>query len=133
MLLDLSLVVLGVLFLAVCVLLVLVVLIQEGKAGGLAGTESASSSPGAFSDTFGAGNAQKHLFKTTSILATLFFVLALALTLLGNQKSNQGGSLALDAAPAAAATPAVSVEGDGVVVPAAEAPAAETAVPPSGS
>jgi preprotein translocase subunit SecG len=116
---------LAIIYVGVCVVLVLVVLMQEGKSGGLAGSETASQTPGALSETFGAGGAQKTLFNTTSWLAAVFFILAISLTLLGGKISREGGSLKLEGdAPAAAATTLPATEAPATAAPAGDAPAA---------
>lgn len=95
----------GIAYVAVCGWLVLVVLMQEGKSGGMAGMDTASQTPSALSDTLGAGAANRGLFKMTSWTAGIFMVLAIVLTLLGNRRDREGGSLLLDDAPAAAVVP----------------------------
>ena len=85
----------GIIYILACLFLVMVVLLQEGKSGGMGGAESVSQAPGALQETFGAGGAQRGLFKVTSWTAVIFFVLALALTLLGNRKEQTGGNLQL--------------------------------------
>jgi preprotein translocase subunit SecG len=110
---DVLLALLVVVYIGICVVLVLVVLMQEGKSGGLAGSETASAAPGALTDTFGAGGAQKTLFNTTSYLAAGFFLLAVGLTLLGNYKSQTGGNLDLGSAPAPVATTTTTGAGAG--------------------
>ncbi len=76
----------GLLFIFACLWLILVVLMQEGKSGGMAGLESASQSPSALTDAFGAGGAQKTLFRVTGWSAGIFFFLAISLTVLGNYR-----------------------------------------------
>lgn len=91
---------LGLFYIGTCIWLVLVVLMQEGKSGGMAGMESASQAPGALTDTFGAGGANKTLFKITAWSAGIFFCLAVALTIFGTNLDRRGGHLGLDAEPA---------------------------------
>lgn len=88
----------GIIYVLACAFLILIILMQEGKSGGLSQADSISQSPQALSDTFGAGGAQKGLYNTTAYTATIFFVLALALTILGSQKEQAGGNLNLKAA-----------------------------------
>lgn len=109
-------------YIGVCAWLVLVVLLQEGKQGGMAAMDGGSSAPSALTESLGAGGAQKHLFRTTVWTAGIFFVLAIVLTLVANQKERAGGSLNLEAGDKTAET-----------TPAAETSAtpAETSTPAS--
>lgn len=86
----------GLIYFAACAWLVTVVLLQEGKTGGLSNADSISQAPSALSDTFGAGGSQKGLFNVTAWTAGIFFVLALGLTLMGNMKEQAGGNLNLE-------------------------------------
>ncbi|CAN5430813.1 hypothetical protein BH09SUM1_BH09SUM1_04520 [soil metagenome] len=133
----------GLLYVGTCLWLILVVLMQEGKTGGMAGMETPGAAPGALMDSFGAGGAQKTLFNATIYAAGLFFFLAIMLTLLGGRKEVTGGNLDLDSeTPAAATTTSVPVtstpsgtpgESDAVVtdtkVPPAAEPVAATPAP----
>lgn len=87
---------LGLLFIFSCLWLILVILMQEGKSGGMAGMESASQTPGALTDAFGAGGAQKTLFRVTGWSAGIFFFIALTLTVLGNYRERAVTLLDLD-------------------------------------
>lgn len=125
--LSLLITLLAIVYVGVCLVLILVVLMQEGKSGGLAGSETAAQAPGALTDTFGAGGAQKTLFNTTAWLAGAFFIIAVALTLLGNKLSNEGAALDLGAGtPAAATTPGATAPAAGTAAPAGDAAPAST-------
>lgn len=87
--------ILGLLYILVCVVLILFVLVQEGKSGGLAGAETPGAAPSQLVDTFGAGKTQQGLFRATMVAATLFFGIAMALTLIGTHRDKSGGNLDL--------------------------------------
>ncbi len=63
-------------FAIVCVLLTFVILIQSGKGGGLAGTFGGGDAMGSI---FGGRGSAPFLTKATSILSTLFLLIALIL------------------------------------------------------
>ncbi len=67
-------------YVVVCGFLILVVLLQSGKGGGLSGLLSGG---GGLSDTFGASGAEKQLSRWTTYCAIAFLVISLCLTLLG--------------------------------------------------
>ncbi len=67
-------------YVLVCGFLILVVLLQSGKGGGLSGLLSGG---GGLSDSFGASGAEKTLSNWTTYCAIAFLVVSLALTLLG--------------------------------------------------
>lgn len=67
-------------YIVVCGFLILVVLLQSGKGGGLSGLLSGG---GGLSDTFGASGAEKTLSRWTTYCAIAFLVISLALTLVG--------------------------------------------------
>ena len=90
------LVLLGFVYVVVALWLIMVVLLQEGKSGGMAGMDSASQAPEMLTGAFGSGGTQRGLFRITSWTAAVFFVLAVGLTLLGNTRSQTGGILDLD-------------------------------------
>ncbi|MCX7766028.1 MAG: preprotein translocase subunit SecG [Candidatus Sumerlaeia bacterium] len=64
----------------ITILLVLVILMQSGKGGGLSGLAGATS----LADAFGATGAEKTLKRWTTYLATAFFILSIGLTLIGS-------------------------------------------------
>ena len=67
-------------YVLVCGFLILVVLLQSGKGGGLSGLLSGG---GGLSDTFGASGAEKQLGRWTTYCAVAFLVISLCLTFLG--------------------------------------------------
>lgn len=86
-------IVLTVLHVAVAVCLILSVLLQAGKAGGMGAAFGGSS------DTmFGTRGPVNFLSKVTTGAAVLFMVTSLLLTYIGSQGANQGGSI-VPAAP----------------------------------
>lgn len=62
-----------------CLFLIVVILFQEGKGGGLSGLAGAS----ALGDTFGASAAESTLRRWTRNTAILFIVLSISITLVG--------------------------------------------------
>ena len=94
MLLTLLLWLIGIAYFLLCLWLVLVVLLQEGKSGGMAGMDN-NQAPGMLTDSLGAGGAQKSLFSMTAWSAAFFFVLAGALTILGNYQQHDQSLLDL--------------------------------------
>ena len=121
----------------VCLVLILVVLLQSGKAADLAGAFGGGGSQTAL----GSRGAATVLSKATSVCAIVFMLSSLALAILG---SRRGGSVLeqvplpasaapapettpeAPAAPAPAAGPAAPAEGD------AAAPAGQNPAPPAG-
>ncbi|MDX2176532.1 MAG: preprotein translocase subunit SecG [Candidatus Sumerlaeia bacterium] len=132
-LLGIIVVVATVAFLLLCGFLIMIVLVQPGKAGGLASlTSQQIEAPTAMAETLGIGQSDKLLFNWTMGGAILFFVLTFVLTFLGNQRDRAAGQIDLPETPAAATVPAGGTNtitipvGDGAEVPAApaeEAPA----------
>lgn len=111
----------------VCVFLILVVLLQSGKAADLAGAFGGGGSQTAL----GSRGAATFLTKATTISAVLFMITSLSLALMG---SRRGGSV-LESVPAAAApdskpaaTPAPATPAPGGAAPAP----ANTGKPPAG-
>ncbi|MFS8976809.1 preprotein translocase subunit SecG [Cupriavidus necator] len=97
------------------------VLIQHGKGADV----GAAFGSGASGSLFGATGSANFLSRTTAVLATLFFVCTLALTLLGNYKPPASLGV-MGAAPASA--PATA----GASAPAAAPAAAAAASAPAG-
>lgn len=93
------------------------VLLQHGKGADV----GAAFGSGASGSLFGATGSANFLSRTTAVLATLFFVCTLALTLLGNYRPSASLGV-MGAAPQTAPAPAASV-------PAASAPAAAASAP----
>jgi preprotein translocase subunit SecG len=96
----------------VAVVIIGLVLLQQGKGADV----GAAFGSGASGSLFGATGSANFLSRTTAVLATVFFVATLALTLLGNSKASVSAGVMAGAAPA---------------VPAASAPAAAGATPAS--
>ncbi len=89
---------LSILYVLVCFLLVVAVLLQEGKGGGLS---SAFGAGGAGQTLFGAGGAGNFLTKATSILGGAFMLFSLLLALLSGSSTTtrQRSVLQPNAAP----------------------------------
>jgi preprotein translocase subunit SecG len=68
------------LFILICVIQIIAILLQSSKGGGLAGAFGA----GSMGAMFGGRGAATFLSKVSAVLATLFMVLALVLSLLGS-------------------------------------------------
>ena len=98
----------------VCVILIMVVLLQSGKAADLAGAFGGGGSQTAL----GSRGAATVLTKATSIAAILFMITSLSLAILGSRRS---GSV-LEQAPPAPASPSA---------PAGAPPAGPAGQPPS--
>jgi preprotein translocase subunit SecG len=97
-----------------CIFLIAVVLLQQGK-----GQDLASAFGGGGSQTaFGPRGSATVLSRATTILAGVFMVTSLALSLM-----KPGRSGVLDQIPAAAATPAPAASAPPVTLPAAPPPA----------
>jgi len=95
-------VVLGFLFIVLCLFLILIVLLQPGKSGGLGGLGGGSASS-AISETLGATQAEKSLSRWTMWGMTAFFAMCLLLTFLVN--FHQSGT-SLNLPPTVTSTPA---------------------------
>ena len=102
----------GTLYVLTCLVLLLVILLQQGKGGDIASAFGGSSSQTAF----GARAGATLLTRVTTVCAALFMVGALALAILGNR----GPSSVLRGAQAPAGT---------ATKPAATTPAAKPAAP----
>ncbi len=72
----------GLIYTAACVFLILVILLQSGKGGGLSGMLGGGNP---LTDTLGATGAEKTLNRWTTICAIIFFTLSLFLTFLGGR------------------------------------------------
>jgi preprotein translocase subunit SecG len=99
----------------VCLFLIIVVLLQSGKAADLAGAFGGMGSQTAF----GPRGSATVLSKATTIAAALFMVTSLSLSILHTRQGGGAGSSVLDstklpAAPAAPATPAPAQPGQPV-------------------
>src|SRR5689334_8091181 len=119
------------LFVLVCLTMMLVVYLQQGKGGDIAAAFGGSSSQTAF----GARSGATVLTRATTVLGTLFLVMALALTIV---RHTGGGSVVSGvAAPAtkASSAPALPTSGGAPATPAPApaTPAAPTPAPASGT
>jgi preprotein translocase subunit SecG len=116
-----------VLHIVICLSLVLVILLQSGKGGGLAG--------GAFGGTaqtvFGGRGATDFLTRATMVLGGAFFVTSLALALLSSGTRGPGRSLMQEEARRALPT-APQQGGTGAPGGAAQRPSGSTAPAPAG-
>jgi len=119
--LNILLVIFSVIFVLTCAFLILLVLVQPGKSGGLAnmGASSPIEGPSAFTETLGIERTDKAMFNWTATASVIFFVLTLVLTFLGNARDHAAGQINLPDAPTAETT-------SNVVVPALPAGAPPT-------
>lgn len=77
-----------IMYFGVCLFLILVILFQSGKGGGIAGMfGGGGASP--LTDTFGASGAEKTLSKWTTYCAIAFLVFSLAITWLGAKQTRK--------------------------------------------
>jgi preprotein translocase subunit SecG len=96
-------------YIAVCIILILVVLLQKGKRADLAGAFGGGGSQTAF----GARGAANALTKLTTGAAVTFMVLALTLSVLASRRASTAGSVLDDVPdPVAATEPAPEVPAD---------------------
>jgi preprotein translocase subunit SecG len=103
-------------YVLVCLMLSLVILLQQGRGGDIASAFGGSSSQAAF----GARSGATLLTKATSIAAVLFMLFALTLSILG-QRSTSGSLLSGTPAPpppAATTKPAVPTPAPATPAPA---------------
>jgi preprotein translocase subunit SecG len=107
------------LFVLTCLVLSLVILLQQGRGGDIASAFGGSSSQAAF----GARSGATLLTKATSIAAALFMILALALSILG-QRTTSSVVSGTPAPPPAAKPAALPAPGPAAAPSTAPAPAA---------
>lgn len=91
----------------VCLFLIIVVLLQSGKAADLAGAFGGMGSQTAF----GPRGAATILSKATTIAAVLFMAGSLSLAILYTREGSGGGSTVLESVPAPATAPAPGTPG----------------------
>ena len=91
------------LYVLVCLILSLVILLQQGRGGDIASAFGGSSSQAAF----GARSGATLLTKATAIAAVLFMLFALSLSIIGQRGSSSVVSGTPAPPPAAAPKPAV--------------------------
>ena len=109
-------------YVIVCMVLLLVVLLQQGKGGDIANAFGGGSSQAAF----GARSGATVLSRATTVCAVLFMIGALALALLGQRGP---GSVVGGRAPAPATTPAPAAPAPAPAAPASATPAPATPAP----
>jgi len=111
------------LYVLVCLVLSLVILLQQGRGGDIASAFGGSSSQAAF----GARSGATLLTKATTVAAVLFMLFALTLSILGQR----GGSSVVSgtAAPAPAPRPATSPAPAGSTAPSTAATTPATTPP----
>ena len=107
-------------YVLVCLMLSLVILLQQGRGGDIASAFGGSSSQAAF----GARSGATMLTKATTIAAVLFMLMALSLSIIG-QHTGAGSVVSGTQAPAPAATTKPATP-----APAPSTPAAAPATPP---
>ena len=107
------------LFVLTCLVLSLVILLQQGRGGDIASAFGGSSSQAAF----GARSGATLLTKATSIAAALFMILALALSILGQRTTSSSVVSGTPAPPPAAKPVALPAPGPAAAPSTAPAPA----------
>ena len=113
------------LYVLVCLMLSLVILLQQGRGGDIASAFGGSSSQAAF----GARSGATVLTKATAVAAVLFMLLALSLSIIGSRGS--GSLLSGTRAPAPSAKPAPAQPPPASsAAPATTTPAPATPAPP---
>ena len=116
-----------VVYILICFMLVAMILMQEGKGGGLSGVMGAS-----MGETFGFGGASKQIRKYTGYIATAFLILTLVLTFLAESVFRASSSKFIGTASPTAtqpATPGVAPATATESAPPAEAPQTITITP----
>src|SRR6185503_498863 len=108
-----------------CVSLMVAILLQSGKGGGLAGTFGAGSSQ----TLFGGRGAATFLSRATTTLAVTFFVTSLTLGLNASRSSGTRRSLIQEEARRRGGAPQTAVPGGGTTT--APGPAATQGAPPA--
>jgi preprotein translocase subunit SecG len=110
---------LSILHVALCFFMILVILLQPGREGGMGGAFGG----GAATSAFGGQGATTFLSKVTAGCAIAFFITSLLLSFIGYQRSVVAGHKASPAAPPAATAPAdASAEPPETFIPMEEAP-----------
>ena len=118
--------VLALLYVLVCLVLSLVILLQQGRGGDIASAFGGSSSQAAF----GARSGATLLTKATTIAAVLFMLFALSLSIIG-QRSGGGSVVSGTPAPPPAAPKPVTPPPAGSSAPATTAPAPSAPATPA--
>ena len=113
------------LYVITCGLLIITILLQQGKGGDIANAFGGGSSQA----VFGARSGATLLTRATSVLAALFVIFALTLTVMGTR----GTSSVVGGIDGPAPAPAPVVPTPANASPAAPAPAAPATPPPGNS
>ncbi|MDX1973501.1 MAG: preprotein translocase subunit SecG [Candidatus Sumerlaeia bacterium] len=108
--LNVLVILLGAIYVLLCLGLIFIVLLQPAKKGGGLGGIGGGGAAGAISDTLGATQAERTLAKITQYGMMIFFVLSLVLTLLANYAVNANR---VKIAPAAAPDSTITVPAAG--------------------
>ncbi len=121
---------LGVAYTGICLFLILVILMQSGKGGGLSGMLGGGNP---LTDALGSSGAEKTLSKWTTICAVCFFVLSLLLTVLAGKllKPARLSDQLKTAPPPIEAPAAPASQTPGAAAPAAPAPEASSEAKPA--
>ncbi|QTR48631.1 preprotein translocase subunit SecG [Candidatus Thiothrix anitrata] len=119
--------VLLIMLIVVSVAMIVLILMQQGK-GADAGAAFGS---GASGTVFGSQGSANFLSRTTAILATLFFLLALALAFLASGRTIQSGSIMEAVTPSGQAVETAAPVPNSDVPPAPAAEKASSDVPPA--
>jgi preprotein translocase subunit SecG len=109
-----------------CLVLIIVVLLQSGKAADLAGAFGGAGSQTAF----GPRGAATILSQATTWCAVMFMVCAMALVLRVDRGLDQGGSVIYNATKPAATKPATTTPPPATQTPANQTPATQPQQPP---
>jgi preprotein translocase subunit SecG len=109
-----------------CLVLIIVVLLQSGKAADLAGAFGGAGSQTAF----GPRGAATILSQATTWCAVMFMVCAMALVLRVDRGLDQGGSVIYNATKPAATKPATTTPPPAAQTPANQTPATQPQQPP---
>jgi preprotein translocase subunit SecG len=110
-------------YVLVCLVLSLVILLQQGRGGDIASAFGGSSSQAAF----GARSGATLLTKATAIAAVLFMLFALTLSIIGQQ----GGTSSVVSGTPAPVAPATTTPAPAAPAATAPSPAAPQATPPA--
>ena len=114
-------------YILVCLTLILVVLLQQGKGGSMANAFGGGASQAAF----GARSGATVLSRATTVCAVLFVVGALYLGISGQKGGGGGGSVVGGRAPARSGAPATSAPAKPAPAQPAPAPAPTPAPAPA--
>jgi preprotein translocase subunit SecG len=111
--LNVLVILLGAIYVLLCLGLIFIVLLQPAKKGGGLGGIGGGGAAGAISDTLGATQAERTLAKITQYGMMIFFALSLGLTLLANYAVNANRVKIAPADPAAAPASTITIPASG--------------------